>query len=378
MIIEAVEAIVLRQDVVDASRADGGQDGLLVRVYAEGGLCGVGEVDSSPEICKAVIDAPASHSITNGLRNLLVGHDLVDIDQTWEYLYRGSIYAGRRGAGIHALSGVDIALWDLLGKAKGKPISAMLGGDPRPAIPLYASRLMEHTPSLVRDTVAEAQSLGFGALKLGWGPIGQSRELDLSLIAAARQEAGSDMALMLDAGYGYGRDVKEASYIASALADLGYSWLEEPFIPDEIEAYADLTSKKILPIAAGEQNATRWEFLELAKAGSLDIWQPDIARCGGISEVMKIAEIAKNFGVRVVPHAWKTGVLKAASLHVNAVLAGERIQEWSTADNPLAQTLVKQTIEIEEGIARVPEAPGLGVEVDEEVLQRFQVASSGR
>jgi L-alanine-DL-glutamate epimerase-like enolase superfamily enzyme len=378
MKIESVEAIVLRQEVVDANRADGGQDSLLVRVFAEDGLCGVGEVDSSPEICKAVIDAPASHSITSGLRHLLVGHEVTDIAETWDILYRGSIYAGRRGAGIHALSGLDMALWDLFGKVEGQPVSMLLGDTPRTHIPLYASRLMERTPEMVKQIVAEARELGFGALKLGWGPIGESRELDLTLMRAAREEAGSDMDLMLDAGHGYGNDVAEASFIASALADMGYKWLEEPFLPDEIDAYAALTQKNILPIAAGEQNVTRWEFRELAKEGALNIWQPDIARCGGISEIMKIAEIAEKYDVRVIPHAWKTGILKAASLHVNSVLKGERIQEWSTADNPLAQTLVNPPLSIREGVAEVPVEPGLGVHIDEEAVRKFHVVSSGR
>lgn len=378
MKIALVEAIVLRQDVVDASRADGGQDGLLIRIETEDGLVGVGEVDSSPEICMAVVDAPPSHSIASGLRHLLVGQSIEHPAQTWEYLYRGSIYAGRRGAGIHALSGVDIALWDLFGKAAGKPVSSLLGDDPRGDIRTYASRLMERTVDLVKQTVAESKEAGFTALKLGWGPIGESREQDLLLINAARDEAGSDMELMLDAGYGYGHNVDDAAYIASALADLDYAWLEEPFFPDEIDAYAALTARKIVPIAAGEQNVTRWEFQELARAKALDIWQPDIARCGGISEMIAISELASQHDVRVVPHAWKSGILKAASLHVNAVLPGDRIQEWSTADNPLAQSLVSTPQPVVAGFAQVPRTPGLGVQVDEAIIKRFRVASSGR
>tara|TARA_B110000503_G_scaffold72049_1_gene111560 strand:- start:271 stop:1410 length:1140 start_codon:yes stop_codon:yes gene_type:complete len=378
MKISHVEAIILRQETVDASRADGGQDGLLIRIETEDGLVGVGEVDSSPEICKAVIDAPASHSITSGLRQLLLGHTLENPQKTWDYLYKGSIYAGRRGAGIHALSGIDMALWDIFGKAAGKPVSELLGDNPRKEIRTYASRLMEKTVEQVKQTVAESKEAGFTALKLGWGPIGESREQDLILVQAAREEAGNEMELMLDAGYGYGKNVEDAAYIASALAELDYKWLEEPFFPDEIDAYTALTAKKILPIAAGEQNVTRWEFQELARAKALDIWQPDIARCGGISEMVKISEVAKSCGVRVVPHAWKSGILKAASLHVNAILPGERIQEWSTADNPLAQSLVSTAQPVVDGYALVPKAPGLGVEVDEEVVAKFFVSSSGR
>ena len=377
MKISQVEALILRQGTVDASRADGGQDGLLIRITTDNGLVGVGEVDSSPEVCKAVIDAPPSHSITSGLRELLVGQTLKDPQTMLDYLYKGSIYAGRRGAGIHALSGVDMALWDIFGKAQGQPIAELLGESPKTEIRTYASSLMERTEELVRQTVAESKEAGFSALKLGWGPIGESRELDLRLIHAARDEAGTEMELMLDAGYCYGHNVEDAAYIASALAELDYKWLEEPFFPDEIDAYSALTAKKIVPIAAGEQNVTRWEFGELARAQALDIWQPDIARCGGISEMVKIAEVAERHGVRVVPHAWKSGILKAASLHVNAILPGERVQELSTADNPLSQNLVSTKQPVIDGCAQVPTAPGLGVDVDEYVVAQFLVVSSG-
>jgi len=376
MKIASVEATVLRQDTVDAERADGGQDNLLVRVTTEDGVVGVGEVDSSPEICKAVIDAPASHSINNGLRNLLVGHEVVDLQDTWEMLFRGSIYAGRRGAGVHALSGVDIALWDAWGKTHGTPVSQLLSTTPKDKIRVYASILMAFTPEEVRDNVQKAKEDGFTALKLGWGPIGQSRENDVALITAAREAAGDDMDLMLDAGYGYGTDVDEAAYIGALLADLNWGWLEEPFLPDALEAYASLTARGVVPVAGGEQNASRWEFLELARMGAMNIWQPDIARCGGISEVMKIAEIADQHGVRIVPHAWKSGILKATSLHVNAVIAGERIQEWSTADNPLAQTLVAPALPVVDGWAAVPTGPGLGVDVDESVVDRYRIVTS--
>lgn len=376
MLITAVDAIVLRQDTVDASKADGGQDNLLVRVHTEDGIVGVGEVDSSPEICKAVIDAPASHSINNGLRNLLVGHRVENLQDTWEHLFRGSIYAGRRGAGVHALSGVDIALWDAWGKTHNTSVSQLLGPSPKDRIRVYASILMEFTPDEVAASVEKAREKGFTALKLGWGPIGQDRDNDLALFQAARKAAGDDMDLMLDAGYGYATDVAEATYIAEALADLNFRWLEEPFLPDALDSYAALTAKEIIPIAGGEQNASRWEFLELARMGAMNVWQPDIARCGGISEVMKIADLADEHGVRVVPHAWKSGILKATSLHVNAVISGERIQEWSTAENPLAQTLVSTALPVVDGFAAVPVSPGLGVEVDQAVVDRFHIVSS--
>jgi len=378
MIITQVEALILRQPIVDATRADGGQDTLVVRIHTDSGLVGVGEVDSSPEVTKAVIDAPASHSVHNGLRALLIGRDPLDVTGLWEDLYRGSIYAGRRGAGIHALSGVDMALWDIKGQASGKPISALLAetlGDRRPltSVRVYASALMEQTPELVADRVSGVREMGFTALKLGWGPLGPDPKFDARLAAAARAAAGDAMDLMLDAGYGYGTNVAAATYVGDAMAELGFLWLEEPFLPDAVEAYAELTAQSKVPVAAGEQNATRFEFLELARMQALNVWQPDVSRCGGITEILRITELAEQYGVWLVPHAWKSGILKAASLHVNAVIPGQRLQEWSIADNPLQQQLVSTPLPIIDGAAAVPTQPGLGVQVDDAIVREYLV-----
>jgi len=378
MIITEVEALILRQPIVDATRADGGQDTLVVRIHTDSGLVGVGEVDSSPEVTKAVIDAPASHSVHNGLRALLIGRDPLDVTGLWEDLYRGSIYAGRRGAGIHALSGVDMALWDIKGQASGKPISALLAetlGDRRPltSVRVYASALMEQTPELVADRVSGVREMGFTALKLGWGPLGPDPKFDARLAAAARAAAGDAMDLMLDAGYGYGTNVAAATYVGDAMAELGFLWLEEPFLPDAVEAYAELTAQSKVPVAAGEQNATRFEFLELARMQALNVWQPDVSRCGGITEILRITELAEQYGVWLVPHAWKSGILKAASLHVNAVIPGQRLQEWSIADNPLQQQLVSTALPIIDGAAAVPTQPGLGVQVDDAIVREYLV-----
>jgi L-rhamnonate dehydratase len=372
--ITEVESIILRQPEVDASRADGGQDTLVIRIHTDDGKVGLGEVDSSPEIAKAVIDSPASHSIHNGLRALLIGRDPRDLPKLWDDLYLGSIYAGRRGAGIHALSGVDMALWDLKAQAEEKSISDLLDPQHLTKVRVYASALMEQTPDLVSQRVEQVRGLGFTALKLGWGPLGPDPKNDVKLATAARDTAGDDMDLMLDAGYGYGTDVAAAAYVGDAIADLGYRWLEEPFLPDAVEAYAQLTATTKAPVAAGEQNATRFEFEELARMGALNVWQPDVSRCGGITEILRIAELADQNGVWLVPHAWKSGILKAASLHVNAVISGERIQEWSIAENPLQQNLVSTPLPIVDGYADVPSGSGLGVALDEEIVRTYRIS----
>lgn len=372
MRVTRTEALILRQEAVDASKADGGQDTLLVRVHTDEGITGIGEVDSSPEVAAAAILAPPSNTVVHGLASLLEGADPLDVDAAWERLYRGSIYMGRRGAVIHALSGIDMALWDIRGKALGRPVSALLGTPLHDSIRVYASVLMDERPEEVAHTVASLVARGFTAVKLGWGPLGRDPRHDVRLATAARDAAGG-ADLMLDAGCGYGTSVANALYVAGAAAELGYRWLEEPLHADDIDGYAEVTAKAPLPIAAGEQNATLWEFRALAQARAVNVIQPDLARCGGFTEALRIMRIAAKHNLWCVPHAWKSGILKAASLHWNAVLPGERLQEWCVADNILTSSLIAPALEVADGAAAVPTGPGLGVVVDDAIVARLLV-----
>lgn len=373
MKITDVETLILRQASIDDTRADGGQDTLVVRVHTDEGLCGVGEVDSSPEMVAAAIHAPKSNAVVQGLRGLLIGEDPLRRPELWERMYRGSIYAGRRGVVMHAMSGIDIALWDIAGQAENSPICDLLSSTPRDTIRVYASILMDEQPEEVRNKISQLRNEGFTAIKLGWGPIGKSRATDIALVTAAREAAGEDVDLMLDAGYGYGVSVDEALYIAHALAELRFRWFEEPFLPDEIDAYVELTARSPLPIAAGEQCTTVWDFRELADKHAVNIVQPDLARCGGITEFMRIEEVTRAAGMWCIPHAWKTGILKAASLHVNAVIPGERLQEWCVEPNALTVDLVEPHLPVINGLARVPRAPGLGIQLNDELVNQLRV-----
>ena len=204
MRITKVEAILLRpKGGIDTSIGDGSQDGVLVRVHTDEGITGLGEIDSSPSVAKAIIDAPPSHKICSGLAALLVGENPLEIGRLWQKMYRGSLYFGRRGAAIHAISGVEIALWDIAGKAAGKPVHALLGGARRKSIKAYASTLMPDTPDEAARVIEAQLKAGFKAVKLGWGPLGQSAALDVALVAAARKAGGPDFDLMLDVGKGW-------------------------------------------------------------------------------------------------------------------------------------------------------------------------------
>lgn len=372
--ITEVEAIVLRQPELNEAIADGSQDDLVVRIHTDEGIEGIGEVDSAPEICRAVIEAPSSHAIALGLRELLIGENPLEVERLWQKMYRGSIFYGRRGVAIHAISGIDIALWDIKGKALGKPVSELIGGRRRERVRAYASCLMPDTESETREAVAQLCEQGFTAVKLGWGPLGKDPAHDLRLAAAAREAGGDGLEILIDAGLGYGCDAAAAISVARGLEELGCSWLEEPFEPDEDEAYAELADTVEIMIAAGEQDVTWWGFRELADRCHVDVLQPDVTRCGGITETLRIASLAAERGLACVPHAWKSGIIKAASLHVNAVLEKSLFQEYCVAMTPLNTRLTRERLPIDsEGMVAVPAGPGLGVSLDEDVLAHYRV-----
>jgi L-alanine-DL-glutamate epimerase-like enolase superfamily enzyme len=371
-----VEAIVLRQPALDQAIADGSQDDLVVRVHTDAGIVGVGEVDSAPEVVKAVIEAPASHAVASGLRLVLLGEDPLDVERLWQKMYRAAIYYGRRGVALHALSGIDIALWDIKGKALGKPVSELIGGRKRDRVRAYASALMPDTEAETAHKVSGLiERYGFTAVKLGWGPQGQDWQHDVRLASAARRAAGDNVDILIDAGFGYGADAKTAMRVAREYEQLGILWLEEPFLPDELEAYAELADNVDIRVAAGEEDTTVSGFRELVERGHVDVCQPDVTRCGGITEILAIARYAREQGKACVPHAWKSGIVKAASLHINAALADALFQEYCVADTPLNTALTRQTFPLKDGYVEVPTAPGLGVDLDPEVLVHYAVGA---
>ena len=374
MKITDVEAVILRQPVLDDGIADGSQDDLVVLVHTDEGITGIGEVDSAPEAVRAVINAPGSHAIANSLRSLLVGENPLEVERLWHKMYRGLIYVGRRGIALHAISGIDIALWDIKGKALGKPVCELIGTPRHHRIRAYASLLMPDTPEEVRERVGALRAQGFTAVKLGWGPLGADAGRDLELAGAACEAGGDGVTILIDAGLGYVADAQKAIGVARGLEELGVFWLEEPFEPDEYEAYAELADAVEIRVAAGEQDTTLWGFRELIERGHVDLIQPDVTRCGGITELLRIAELARGRGVETVPHAWKSGIIKAASLHVNAVLPDALFQEYCVAETPINTLLTRERLPIDsEGFLTVPTGPGLGVELDRDVLERYRV-----
>jgi L-alanine-DL-glutamate epimerase-like enolase superfamily enzyme len=367
-----IETIVLRLPVV-SDIADSTQDAVVIRVHTDEGITGLGEVDASPFVIKAIVEAPKSHLISAGLKALLVGQNPLEPARLWDRMYEGTMFFGRRGATVMAMSGVDIALWDIAGQATGQPIYRLLGGGYRERVPAYASTLMPDTPEEAGREAERWASRGFRAVKMGWGGFGRGFESDAALVGAARRAVGPRVDLLLDLGFRW--EGTHAIEGARLLGEFRPFWIEEPFLPDSLEQYARLADSTDIRIAAGEENTTRWEFAELIDRGHVDVIQPDVTRAGGLTECLRIARMAADRGRPCVPHAWSTGIVKAASLHLLAAIPNALFLEFCVWDSPLNLELVVPPFAIDAGgRVAVPQSPGLGVQLNEEVVARYRVA----
>ncbi len=376
MKITKVETIPVRQPGEILLINDSAQDGVIIRITTDEGIVGYGEVDSSPWVVKAVIEAPVSHRICQGLANVVLGRDPFEVEKIWEDMYQASMFYGQRGVVIHAMSGIDIAIWDILGKALGKPIHMLLGGCFRDRVRAYASTLMPYTPE---ESAAEAlkwKREGYTAIKMGWGGFELGMKDNIALVKAAREAVGDGMDLMFDVGFIPSPDVPidaaSRVLLADALEPYNPYWIEEPLFPHDYEGYRRLAAASNLRIVCGENETTRYGFKQLIDFCKLDLVQPDITRCGGITEAKKIADYACANGVVVVPHAWSSGIVVAASLHVIAAVQNACLLEYCVWDTPIRKELVKNDIRVEDGYAAVPKGPGLGIEIDDAALERLR------
>lgn len=369
MKITRVEALYLRLPDVNA-RADGTQDTLIVRVHTDAGLVGIGEVDSSPLVAKAIIEAPLSHATARGLAACVEGEDPLEIDRLWQRMYAGVLFFGRGGAAQQAISGIDMALWDIAGKAYGQPVYKLLGGAFKKHLRAYASILFGDSAAETYKTARRWVDAGFTGVKFGWGPIGQSEAGDLAQIREARRGLGDQADLMIDAGLAY--DTHTAVRRAEQFAEYRPFWFEEPLQPDNYDGYARLAAATPLRIAAGEEEVTLAGFEKLLACG-LAVLQPDVARVGGLTVARQIGQLAARHHRLVVNHSYKTGVSVAASLHFLAALPNTEWLEYCVEQSPLRQTLTRQTFPVVGGQVAVPEEPGLGVELDEAVVEKYLV-----
>jgi L-alanine-DL-glutamate epimerase-like enolase superfamily enzyme len=372
MKITRVETMYLRQPEVK-ELCDSGQDALIVKVETDAGITGIGEVDSNPMAVLGAIDGPFSHTTASGLAHLIVGEDPFEIERLWHKMYRGNIYGGRRGVGFHAMSGIDMALWDIKGKALGLPVWKLLGGGFHQRIRCYASSLWGPTPDKTRELASRYRSQGFTAVKFGWDPMGRDEATDIALVREARKGLGDSVDLCIDAGLVW--DAKTAIQRARRFAEYNPFWLEEPLRPDDYDGYAKLAAATDLRIAAGEEESGRAGFIELMDRGRVDVVQVDLTRCGGFTEAMKIAALAWDRGLPVANHGFTTYINVTAALHWLASVPNALICEFvSEEETNLREFVTKQKLRARDGYLDVPQEPGLGIELDEEAITKFRVA----
>lgn len=369
MKIEAIQVHPLIGGTVDGGWPGGHEpeDDLhaLVEVIASGGLSGVGSVFTNSSLVRAGVET---------LRPLWHEESAEEPERVSEKLRQSCFWQGRGGTLEHVISGIDIALWDLFGKACGQPVARLLGGYYRQSIRPYASILFDE-PDVLAENLRSVVGRGFRAVKLGWRPFGRrDAAFDERLIRTARDVAGPGVELLVDAGgseqfwpHGY----KWAARTARMLADFDIGWFEEPLPPDDLEGYARLTTVSPVPIAGGEVLTRRQAFQPWLERRALDIVQPDATKCGGLSEARRIAWMAYDHNVQFVSHGWNTAIGLAADLHLAAALPVARYVEYLTPAPYIEQIITHPFTLDDEGALRIPETPGLGIELDRDALRRF-------
>ena len=393
MKITSVDCTVLLAPNIDPDACDSSQDSIVVKVHTDEGITGIGEVDTAPWAVKALIEMPGSHIMNRGMTELLVGQDPTQPAAIWDRLYTYTAMTGRRGAGICAIGALDMAIWDIYGQAEGKPIWQLLGGARQKHITPYASlipdgkTLAEQRASLI-EKVTWACGFGFEAAKLEVcikGPYAHNRlregdDAIIEIVGACREAAGPEMTLMVDVAYCWS-NWKEALRVCRSLETSDIYFLETPLQSDDLDGLARLAAATDIPIAAGEWLQTRFEFQELMDRGKVDVVQPDVGRVGGITEALRVTQMAVDRGLIVVPHCWKTGIGIAATAHLAAACPNCRFIEFLPADvapSLLRRELVKDELRIEAGKIDLPQRPGLGVELNQAALEKYAKAALDR
>nr|WP_290693662.1 mandelate racemase/muconate lactonizing enzyme family protein [Halomonas sp. UBA3074] len=341
----------------------------LVEVTCDDGTVGWGECLGPAKPNAAIVDVYAQS---------LIGEDPLQTEKVWLTLYNRLRDQGQRGLTVTALSGIDIALWDIKGKHFGVPISTLLGGRFRNTVRAYATgSFRREGVDRVTDIAAEVAGYrreGFHAVKI---KIGFDVEEDLAVIAAVREAIGPDMRLMIDANHGY--DYLEAIELGKRAVQYGIDWFEEPVLPEQISTYEAVRAGQPIPVASGENWHGRYAMHEPLTRRAVDIVQPDICGVGGFSEMRRVADMAALHGVRLVPHVWGTAVCLAASLQFMAALPPnpprrnpiEPIMEFDRTENPFRQAVVLTPLEHHQGVMAIPDGPGLGIEINRDALSTF-------
>ena len=336
----------------------------LIAVFTDEGIAGWGSVFTNDQLARAALGV---------LEPLYLGENPLEPERVSEKLNAHTFWMGRGGTITHTISGIDIAMWDILGKATGQPVGRLLGGRYRARVRPYASLLMDE-PEPMAEHLRAVRSLGFRAFKIGWGPFGRrNRATDERIVRAARDAIGSEALLMVDAGASdafWAQDYKWALQTAEMLAGYGVFWFEEPLPPDNMHDYVLLRERAPLPIAGGEVLTRRQSFSPWLQNRAFDIVQPDVTKVGGISEERKIAWMAEECGVRFIPHGWNTALGLAADLHLASAIRNTDMVEYLTG-SPFVDDIVEGGWRLDsDGLLPVPESPGLGVTLNVAAVEK--------
>jgi L-alanine-DL-glutamate epimerase-like enolase superfamily enzyme len=385
-----VECHVLLDPDYDIGATSSAQDDIVVEIHTDEGISGVGETDVNPWMARAAIQAPGTHTMGQGLTEMLLGSDPMDVEGIWDRLYVGSAMNGRRGVVVNAIGAIDIALHDLRGKALGRPCHELLGGAVKDAVTPYASLQPEvssfgaYRDSLVAWAI-DARQQGFTAAKaevILRGPYAHKGLLcpdhrTTEVVAAVRDAVGQEFTLMVDVGYAW--DSPEVAL--ATLGDwqpFGLFFVETPVASDDLAGLARVATGQPIPIAAGEWLTTRFEFADLMDRGQVKVAQPDIGRVGGLTEAMRVAQMAADRGLTIVPHLWKTGISIAAATHLAAVTPHCPFIEFLPGElsaSNLRKQLLEEEPRLQDGVIPLPTAPGLGIKLNRDALARFKEAA---
>lgn len=386
MRITDVRCHVLLDPGFERDATSSAQDDIVVEVETDEGIIGIGETDLNAWVARACIEAPGTHTMDLGLRETLIGMDPLDPVAAWERLYVGTAMTGRRGAVVHALGALDMALWDICGKAAGVPVWQLLGERRSDEITAYAS-LLPHVrgaddfQQALVDQAVWAREFGFRAAKLELlytGPYA-STGLDepesrmAETIGEVRRRVGPEFTIMVDVGYAW-RSVADALRVIETWAEHDVFFVETPLWADDLDGYAELARRSPVRLAAGEWLATRHEFADLIDRGDVHVVQPDVGRVGGFTEARRVCEMAADRGRLVVPHGWKTGITIAATAQLAAVTPHMPFFEFvpsDVAESVLRRELVADDIELVDGHIVLPDKPGLGIELNRDAVERF-------
>jgi L-alanine-DL-glutamate epimerase-like enolase superfamily enzyme len=384
MKITRIECLELRAPQANAADCDGAVDTAVIRVTADDGTFGLGETDAPPNAIAALLETPSAHIWSQGIRDLLIGEDPLDVERLWDKVYEGTIYHARRGLGIMLQSAIDNALHDLRGKALGCPAYRLLGGAARPLITPYVT-LFQSMPqgrswgemrNCSLALMHRAVEAGFRAMKMEmlFYDLVDDREL-VRFIHECRAIAGDGREFMIDVGYRW-KNWNDALWVLRRIEDDKLFFVETPLHTDDLDGLARLADATTTPVAAGEFLQTRHEFRDLMERGHCDVIQPDMGRVGGLTEAMRCARMAAEQGITCVPHAWKTGLTVAATRHFGAAAPSCPYTEFFAKDffpSYLRPNLAGPEPILTDGHWELPDEAGLGVYLNQEVVERSLV-----